>query len=293
MNRKTIANIALSAVCLGCAVSVSAKNDAKSAKSAAAPVEEVAVVAQEEIEYYPATSADIRLDGEWNIDNVNGQKVTGEERPFITFDLSQGRIYGNNGCNIVNADAVTGKGNKLQFTGMMSTQKYCANAPFEHLINTTLDQVRSYKISRYGHEYYLDLFNDRGHLIMVLRKHNMDFLNGAWRVTAINGQPNSNEGVQFVFDLPEKKIHGNAGCNIINGEISIDPDVTNSVQFSNIASTRMMCPDIATETAVLVALEETEKAFAKSDDTVTFVNHSGKPVLQLIRIDPRSLTDGE
>lgn len=293
MNRKTIANIALSAVCLGCAVSVSAKNDAKSAKSAAAPVEEVAVVAQEEIEYYPATSADIRLDGEWNIDNVNGQKVTGEERPFITFDLSQGRIYGNNGCNIVNADAVTGKGNKLQFTGMMSTQKYCANAPFEHLINTTLDQVRSYKISRYGHEYYLDLFNDRGHLIMVLRKHNMDFLNGAWRVTAINGQPNSNEGVQFVFDLPEKKIHGNAGCNIINGEITIDPDVTNSVQFSNIASTRMMCPDIATETAVLVALEETEKAFAKSDDTVTFVNHAGKPVLQLIRIDPRSLTDGE
>ena len=293
MNKKTIANIALSAVCLGCAVSVSAKNDAKSAKSAAAPVEEVAVVAQEEIEYYPATSADIRLDGEWNIDNVNGQKVTGEERPFITFDLSQGRIYGNNGCNIVNADAVTGKGNKLQFTGMMSTQKYCANAPFEHLINTTLDQVRSYKISRYGHEYYLDLFNDRGHLIMVLRKHNMDFLNGAWRVTAINGQPNSNEVVQFVFDLPEKKIHGNAGCNIINGEITIDPDVTNSVQFSNIASTRMMCPDIATETAVLVALEETEKAFAKSDDTVTFVNHSGKPVLQLIRIDPRSLTDGE
>lgn len=293
MNKKTIANIALSAVCLGCAVSVSAKNDAKSAKSAAAPVEEVAVVAQEEIEYYPATSADIRLDGEWNIDNVNGQKVTGEERPFITFDLSQGRIYGNNGCNIVNADAVTGKGNKLQFTGMMSTQKYCANAPFEHLINTTLDQVRSYKISRYGHEYYLDLFNDRGHLIMVLRKHNMDFLNGAWRVTAINGQPNSNEGVQFVFDLPEKKIHGNAGCNIINGEISIDPDVTNSVQFSNIASTRMMCPDIATETAVLVALEETEKAFAKSDDTVTFVNHAGNPVLQLIRIDPRSLTDGE
>lgn len=293
MNKKTIANIALSAVCLGCAVSVSAKNDAKSAKSAAAPVEEVAVVAQEEIEYYPATSADIRLDGEWNIDNVNGQKVTGEERPFITFDLSQGRIYGNNGCNIVNADAVTGKGNKLQFTGMMSTQKYCANAPFEHLINTTLDQVRSYKISRYGHEYYLDLFNDRGHLIMVLRKHNMDFLNGAWRVTAINGQPNSNEGIQFVFDLPEKKIHGNAGCNIINGEITIDPDVTNSVQFSNIASTRMMCPDIATETAVLVALEETEKAFAKSDDTVTFVNHAGKPVLQLIRIDPRSLTDGE
>ncbi len=293
MNRKTIAYMALSAVCLCCSVSASAKKNNRVDDTQAVPGATAAADRQDDIVYYPSTFADSRLNGEWNIDNVNGQKVTGEERPFITFDLSQGRIYGNNGCNIVNANAVTAKGNKLQFTGMMSTQKYCANAPFEHLINTTLDQVRSYKISRYGHEYYLDLFNDRGHLIMVLRKHNMDFLNGAWRVTAINGEANANEGIQFVFDLPEKKIHGNAGCNIVNGEISIDPDVTNSVQFSNIASTRMMCPDLATETAVLIALEETEKAFAKSDDTVTFVNHAGAPVLQLIRIDPRTLTDGE
>lgn len=289
MKRKTIAYIALSTAFLCCSFSVSAKKDKQDEN--VVPAETVAVVEQEEIEYFPSTFADARLEGEWNIDNVNGQKVTGEERPFITFDLSQARVYGNNGCNIINGNVVTGKGNKLQFTGMLSTQKYCANAPFEYIINTTLEQVRSYKISRYGHECYLDLFNDRGHLVMVLRKHNMDFLNGAWRVTAINGKPNSNEGIQFVFDLPEKKIHGNAGCNIVNGEISVEPDVTNSVQFSNMATTRMMCPDLATETAVLVALEETEKAFAKSDDTVTFVNHAGKPVLQLVRIDPRSIQD--
>lgn len=254
---------------------------------------EVETVVEEIVEYTPVTGADTRLNGEWNIDNVNGQKVTGEERPVLNFDLSQGRLYGNNGCNIINAALVTGQGNKLRFENMMSTQKYCADAPFEYIINTTLEQVRSYKISRYGHEYYLDLFNDRGHLIMVLRKHNMDFLNGAWRVTSIDGKANSNEAIRFVIDLPEKKLHGNAGCNIVNGEISVDPDVTNSVQFSNLATTRMMCPDIATETAVLVALEETEKAFAKSDDTVTFVNHAGKPVLTLVRIDPRTITDDE
>lgn len=285
--------MALSAVCLCCSVSVSAKKNNRVDDTHAVQGATAAADKQDDIVYYPSTFADSRLNGEWNIDNVNGQKVTGEERPFITFDLSQGRIYGSNGCNIINSNTVTGKDNKLQFTGILSTQKYCANAPFEYIITSALEQVRSYKISRYGHEYYLDLFNDRGHLIMVLRKHNMDFLNGAWRVTAINGEANGNEGIQFVFDLPEKKIHGNAGCNIVNGEISIDPDVTNSVQFSNIASTRMMCPDLATETAVLIALEETEKAFAKSDDTVTFVNHAGAPVLQLIRIDPRTLTDGE
>lgn len=292
MKRKTIAYMALTAVCLCCSVSISAKKKVQKAEAVPAGTETV-VAQEEEIVYFPATFADARLDGEWNIDNVNGQKVTGEERPQITFDLAQGRMYGNNGCNTVNGDIVTDKGNKLQFTKVISTMKYCADAPFEYIINTTLDQVRTYKISRYGHESYLDLYNDRGHLVMVLRKHNMDFLNGAWRVTAVNGQTVTNEGVQFVFDLPEKKIHGNAGCNIINGEISIDPDVANSVQFSNMMSTRMTCPDIATETAVLVALEETEKAFAKSDDTVTFVNHAGKPVLQLVRIDPRSLSDNE
>ena len=254
-------------------------------------LEATAPAVQDSIQYFPGTDADVRLDGEWMIYTVNGQKVTGDERPFITFDLSKGCIYGNNGCNVVNGAVAVARGNKLRFENMLATQMYCPDAPFEHLINTTLDAVRSYKISRYGHEYYLDMFNERGHLVMVLRKHNMDFLNGAWRVTAINGKTNANEGIQFVIDLPEKKIHGNAGCNILNGEVFVDPDVSNSVQFSQLATTRMMCPDIETETAVLVALEETEKAFAKSDDTVTLVDHAGAPVLQLIRIDPRSLDD--
>lgn len=282
MKKASLVYIALAGSMVFGSYSVSAQDDAATD-----------VVVEEVVEYTPVTNADTRLAGEWNIDNVNGQKVTGEERPMLNFDLSQGRLYGNNGCNVINANLVTGPGNKLQFSDMLTTRMYCADAPFEYIINTTLDQVRSYKISRYGHEYYLDLFNDRGHLIMVLRKHNMDFLNGAWRVTAINGNANTNEGIQFVIDLPEKKLHGNAGCNIVNGDISIDPDVTNSIQFSNLATTRMMCPDLATETAVLVALEETEKAFAKSDDVVTFVNHAGKPVLSLVRIDPRTLTSDD
>lgn len=285
---KALNSIAFAAAIIGMPLSLSA---AETDVNNSIPADSAVVVAEETIVAYPGSNADSRLEGEWFIDNINGEKMTGEDRPFLNFDLSQNRVYGNNGCNIINANIVTGGDNKLRFTDMLSTRKYCANAPFEYLINTTLDQVRGYKISRFGHEYYLDLTNERGHLIMVLRKHNMDFLNGAWQVTEIDGQANANEGIRFVIDLPEKKLHGNSGCNIVNGEIMIDPDVTNSLQFGNLLSTRMMCPDIATETAVLVALEETEKAFAKSDDTVTFVNHAGKPVLKLIRIDPLTLED--
>ena len=289
MNSKKIALIALVAISLS--YTAQATDKKRTTTDNSTTVERVAKAEPEEIVYFPSTFADSRLNGEWNIDNVNGQKVTGEDRPFIGFDLAQRRFYGNNGCNLINGEAITDRNNRLQFGSMISTQRYCADAPFQYIITSTLEQVRSYKVSRYGNEYYLDLFNQRGHLIMVLRKHDIEFLNGAWRVTAINGTPNSNEAIRFVIDLPEKKIHGNAGCNIINGEISIDPDVTNSVQFANIASTRMMCPDLSTETAVLVALEETEKVLAKSDDTISFINHAGNTVLQLVRIDPRA--DGE
>lgn len=290
MKMKTLTYIAFSAAILSVPFSLSAKKTVPAAN----PVQSdsiVVVIEEEDINCHSVTKADLLLDGEWFIDNINGEKVTGEDRPYLTFDVGEGRVFGNNGCNLINADVITDYGNKLKFSNLLSTRKMCANAPFEYLINATLDHVRGYKISRYGHEYYLDLMNERGHLIMVLRKHNMDFLNGAWQVTEIDGEPNTNEGIRFVIDLPEKKLHGNAGCNIVNGEITVDPDVTNSLQFSNLLSTRMMCPDIATETAVLVALEETEKAFAKSDDSVVFVNHSGTPVLQLVRIDPRTLQD--
>lgn len=289
MNSKKIALIALVAISLSCTAQATDKKRTTTDNSTT--VERVAKVEPEEVVYFPSTFADSRLNGEWNIANVNGQKVTGEDRPFIGFDLAQRRFYGNNGCNLINGEAITDRNNSLQFGSMISTQRYCADAPFQYIITSTLEQVRSYKVSRYGNEYYLDLFNQRGHLIMVLCKSDIEFLNGAWRVTAINGTPNNNESIRFVIDLPEKKIHGNAGCNIINGEISIDPDVTNSVQFANIASTRMMCPDLSTETAVLVALEETEKVLAKSDDTISFINHAGNTVLQLVRIDPRA--DGE
>lgn len=39
------------------------------------------------------------LNGEWNITEVDGQKITDKKTPFIGFDVAQKRIYGNSGCN--------------------------------------------------------------------------------------------------------------------------------------------------------------------------------------------------
>lgn len=230
-----------------------------------------------------------RLDGEWTIYNLRGDKVTGEDRPSITFAIGEGRFYGNNGCNILNGDVTLSGVDGITFSNVLSTRRLCHDAPFEYLINTTLNDVRFYSIKQYGHEYYLDLSNAKHQVIMVLRQHNMNFLDGAWRVTSIDGTPNRNEGVEMVIDIPESHIHGNTGCNILNGDIFIDPDKPNSIQFSKIATTRMMCPDNAIETSFLVALEEVEFAYADGNDSVKMYDNHGREVLTMQRIDPAQL----
>lgn len=230
--------------------------------------------------------SDSRLNGEWVFYNLYGEKVTGEERPYINIVNDEGRFYGSNGCNILNGTVVSPKEGDIQFTNILSTRKFCQNAPFEYKINVALDAVKGYSIKQFGHEYYLDLTDKNGYIIVVLRRHNMDFLNGAWRVTSINGELNRNEGVEIVIDIPEGRIHGNTGCNLLNGQVTIDPDKNNSIQFGNIGTTRMMCQDMQTETSFLVALEEVEAAYADGNNAASLYNSRGKQVLGLERINP-------
>lgn len=224
-----------------------------------------------------------QLDGEWTVWTVDGKKVTGEERPYINFSNTEHRFYGNNGCNTLNGAFLTGAGKSILFSEMISTMMTCPDAPFEMAINQALDKVRYYNISRKGQEVYIDLLDDHKAPVMVLRRHNMDFLNGAWMPTEINGERNTNEEVEMVIDLAEQKLHGRTGCNLVNGTLLIDPDKNNSIQFQALGSTRMMCDRdvMATETALLVALESVEHAHPGKNGTVVMSDKDGKTVLIL------------
>jgi len=223
--------------------------------------------------------------GEWNVFSVGGKKVTGEERPYINFNLENHRIYGSNGCNIINGNFTANDDSSLRIENMISTMMACPDAPFESDINLALDNARHFSISKQGHEYYLVLLDSARKSIMTLRRHNMDFLNGSWRVIEINGHDNDVEDVQMVIDIFEQRVHGNTGCNILNGSLLIDPDKSNSIQFSKLATTRMMCPDTKTETAFLVALESVEFAKKGKNDTVIMTDKNNKPMLLLKRIN--------
>jgi heat shock protein HslJ len=228
------------------------------------------------------------IDGQWNVVEVGTTKIELEEDvPYVTFDAASGSIYAFNGCNYLNGKYTLTDSNKISFGKVLSTMKYCADVPFDSEINavvsdgTTLDA----ELKRIGQDSYLYLRSDRGRTVMTLRRHNMEFLNGNWLVTSIDGKAIDDEEANVFFDIHELKIHGNTGCNFFNGDIYIDPNRSNAIDFSKMGVTRMACPKTAQETAMLVALESTASAIAgRHESTVLLLDKNGKELMTLRRI---------
>lgn len=230
------------------------------------------------------------LSGRWTIHSVEGKSVTGDDDqwPYIEFDVNTNKFYASNGCNILNGQFKIASGQQISMTDIISSRRQCQEGEYQD-INRQLPLVHSYSLEEQNNEYYLHLHNDRNITVMTLRKHNMDYLNGPWIVNEINGQKCQNQDVRLVIDIPEGLIHGNTGCNILNGKLYEDPVKTHSIQFHNIVTTRTTSQDIstqATEMALLIALEEVEYAKPGSHGTVKLLDKRNRTVLKLFPLNP-------
>ena len=277
---KTVLIAAMSAIVVG----LSSCGSLKKSNSTAVNVDNKVEESQDDQSIVPYSMED--LEGEWTISSVGGHKVTGENRPYVNFSLKDNRMYGSNGCNLINGGLIV-KGNNMSFDKVISTMMACADAPYEQAINLALENTRTYSISKRGHEFYLELKNGSKQTVMVLRKHNMDFLNGTSHIEEIDGQKYNLPDMQMVLDVQELRLHGNTGCNLVNGSLVIDPDKSNSIQFNNLASTRMMCDpeSMKAETACLVALESVEFAKKGRHDTVQLFDKDNKVVMVIKKVE--------
>ena len=226
------------------------------------------------------------LDGEWTIINAYGTKVNFYTMPYLTFDSENNRIYGNNGCNYINGGFSVEENGSLKFGNMITTLAECNNKT-EAQISKAIGNTTSFTITKEKGIQMLVLRDKKHNPIMTLRNHNLSLLNGTWTVTEIDGNAIDDENIRLVIDIPEGKLHGNSGCNLINGSISLDPKKKNAIQFSQIISTRKACPNMATETALLVALEEAEHFKAESSETIELLDNNRKCVLILKRIESK------
>ena len=230
------------------------------------------------------------IKGDWAIETVNGINVVGEKAPFLKFEPSENRVYGNNGCNVINAEyRYNSEDSTINFSYLSSTMRLCHKEGLtDREINLALDAARFYSCELNGDDYYLTFYNENKQPIMGLMHQNFQFLNGTWAVKEISGEKVNVPKMKLVIDVEEGKLHGNTGCNVINGSLEINMESANSISFQAISKTMMLCPNDNYETQLLVALEEAMKAQPLKGGKVELLDSEGKAVLVLERTSDKN-----
>ena len=103
-------------------------------------------------------------------------------------------------------------------------------------------------------------------------------LNGEWTITT--NEITAEAGANIVFDTDSMRVYGCTSCNRFMAELTANENEAGKIAINNIVTTRKMCPDMATEQAVLVVLDNTA-AFAVADAQVTLLDAEGNTLATL------------
>ena len=229
------------------------------------------------------------MNGEWNIIEINGTAVVpgqGQQIPFIGFDTTTGKVYGYTGCNrLIGSIDVNAKAGTIDLGALGSTRMACPDMTLEQNVLSTLGQVKGYK--KMG-KATMALCNASDRPVVILQKKAADVkvadLKGEWNITEVNGEavPAGMEKQPFIaFDVKKKTIHGNAGCNLINGGFETSTSNAKSISFPGVASTMMACPDMETEGKVLKAINEVKSFDVLSGGGIGLYDANGALVIVL------------
>ncbi|MBR5638229.1 MAG: META domain-containing protein [Muribaculaceae bacterium] len=209
-----------------------------------------------------------QINGEWNVVEINDEPVVPEagSRVYLNFDVTSHFLYGNTGTNAINGTYKLNKDNKISFDDMLVTRK--SGGYFQHIerdLLKALDDVTSVALVKVGDTEYMEMKNRRRDVVIKLRRQNLDFMNGPWLVKTINGENVIDRDIKLVNDIDMLTVNITSGCNIINGVITIDPNKEFAIEYEDLKSSHRQCPNIDTETRLLIAMEEAQFCRKRND----------------------------
>lgn len=227
------------------------------------------------------------LNGEWNIMTVGDKQATAAKQPYIGMDIEAKRLYGCAGCNriIGSVETEPGKAGQVSFGKVGSTRMLCPDMDTESAVLEALNKVSGYR----GTDKELSLTDSKGNTLLTLNKRpeaSLASLNGRWNITAVDGEKaediSKSETQPFLeFDTAQKAVHGNGGCNIINGSLTQSADSPTSLKFGQMISTMKACPDMEIEGRILRALDKVRSFTVKDDTHASLIDENGQEVLAL------------
>lgn len=240
------------------------------------------------------TGKSVDISGEWNVVSVKGEQVAGN--PYIGFDLAEGRIYGNAGCNRIMGGVEVDSVNpgKIGFTGVGATRMMCPDMETEQKVLEALNEVAGYQASSAG----VELTDKDGNVLMSLEKKeapavSVNDINGKWNITKVEGAAvEVADKTPFIsFNVAEKAVHGNGGCNIINGSFSQEEGNPSSLKFGQMISTMMAGPGMETERKVLSAMNKVASFVVNEDGTLSLMDVADNEVLLLVKSEDGTVSE--
>lgn len=240
------------------------------------------------------TGKSVDISGEWNVVSVKGEQVAGN--PYIGFDLAEGRIYGNAGCNRIMGGVEVDSVNpgKIGFTGVGATRMMCPDMETEQKVLEALNEVAGYQASSAG----VELTDKDGNVLMSLEKKeapavSVNDINGKWNITKVEGAAvEVADKTPFIsFNVAENAVHGNSGCNIINGSFSQEEGNPSSLKFGQMISTMMAGPGMETERKVLSAMNKVASFVVNEDGTLSLMDVADNEVLLLVKSEDGTVSE--
>ena len=240
------------------------------------------------------TGKSVDISGEWNVVSVKGEQVEGN--PYIGFDLAEGRIYGNAGCNRIMGGVEVDSVNpgKIGFTGVGATRMMCPDMETEQKVLEALNEVAGYQASSAR----VELTDKDGNVLMSLEKKeapavSVNDINGKWNITKVEGAAvEVADKTPFIsFNVAENAVHGNGGCNIINGSFSQEEGNPSSLKFGQMISTMMAGPGMETERKVLSAMNKVASFVVNEDGTLSLMDVADNEVLLLVKSEDGTVSE--
>lgn len=204
---------------------------------------------------------------------MNGKNIS-NGKVYLTMDSAKNSIYGKSGCNRFNA-AYQLNGSQIQINLLMGTLMACdpESMQLEQEFRTAMEK-KSFEIHTEKNEvHFKDSKTKKVILAFTIPTENelWSFIDGKkWKLIQMDNVGKDYGKASIQFDVKNKKVSGNSGCNNFFGSFSAAAD---KVTFSALAGTKMACIDkdaASTETKMRNYLSEATLRFDVAEQTLNF-----------------------
>ncbi|NMA75400.1 MAG: META domain-containing protein [Bacteroidales bacterium] len=230
------------------------------------------------------------LNGEWNIIEIEGDVVVPADHqpfPYVGFDTSTGRLYGNSGCNrMMSSITPGGTAGEIVIGAIAGTRMACKDMKLEQNVLQAMAKVKRYERID---EQKIALCDAGNQPILILAakegKADIAILSGEWFITTVNDEAISFNRYRqpiIAFNTEEERVNGFAGCNNFMGGYKIDEKINHSISFPSLASTMMACDSMELEGKILKALDKV-RSYKQTVEGLELCDVEGKRVLTLLK----------